>query len=44
MIVKQKNRDELIDLGAVGVETKGTPQGVPDTRGGLIPHSGLNNE
>lgn len=37
-------RDELIDLGAVSVETKG-PVGVPeDTQNGLIPFAGLSDE
>lgn len=36
--------EDLIDLGAVTVETKGTP-GVPeDNQGGLIQFAGLSDE
>ena len=37
-------REEIIDLGAISVETKG-PFGVPEDTGvGLIPATGLNAE
>lgn len=41
---REYEHEDLIDLGAVTVETKGTP-GVPeDQEGGLILIAGLSNE
>lgn len=36
--------DDLIDLGAASVETKGPSFGYDDTVGGLIPVAGLTDE
>ena len=43
-MTREQEHDDLIDLGAASVETKGTPVGGPDLRGGLIPAAGLNDE
>ncbi len=41
---RDHEHEDLIDLGAVSVETKGGP-GVPeDTQSGLIPFAGLTDE
>ena len=36
--------DELIDLGAASIETKGTPVGMDDSQGGKNPWPGLSDE
>jgi len=36
--------EDLIDLGAVSVETKGPTVGHDDNQGGLIPFAGLSDE
>lgn len=41
---REHEHDDLIDLGAASVETKGTPFGADDAKGSLIPVSGLNDE
>jgi hypothetical protein len=41
---REQEHDDLIDLGAASVETKGTPFGAEDRKGGLIPVSGLSDE
>lgn len=41
---REHEHDDLIDLGAASVETKGTPVGSPDFRGSLIPAAGLTDE
>jgi hypothetical protein len=42
--MNREHEHELIDLGAVTVETKGTPFGADDRQGGLIPVPGLSDE
>ncbi|WP_197018358.1 benenodin family lasso peptide [Sphingomonas sp. URHD0057] len=42
--MNREHHDELIDLGAASVDTKGTPFGSDDRKGGLIPVAGLNDE
>lgn len=39
-----REHDELIELGAVSVETKGLTQGRDDHAVGLIPFAGLSDE
>jgi hypothetical protein len=39
-----REHDDLIDLGAASIETRGTPFGADDLKGGLIPVSGLSDE
>jgi hypothetical protein len=36
--------DDLIELGAASVATKGTPVGMDDSQGGLNPWAGLSDE
>jgi hypothetical protein len=40
----QHEHDDLIDLGAASVETKGSPFGTDDHKAGLIPVYGLSDE
>lgn len=41
---REHRNEDIVDLGAISVETKG-PFGVPeDTQAGLIPAAGLNAE
>lgn len=40
----ERQHDELIDLGAASVETKGPTAGVDDTHQGRIPFAGLSDE
>lgn len=40
----ERQHDDLIDLGAASLETKGPTAGVDDTHQGLIPFAGLSNE
>lgn len=42
--MNREQRDDLIDLGAASVETKGTPFGSDDRKGNLIPVAGLSDE
>jgi|EndMetStandDraft_4_1072995.scaffolds.fasta_scaffold937360_2 hypothetical protein len=45
MIMKnERQHDDLIDLGAASVETKGPTFGKEDVSAGLIPQAGLTNE
>lgn len=41
---RERQHDELIDLGVVSVETKGPTFGHDDSRNGLIQVTGLNDE
>ena len=41
---REYDHEDLIDLGAASAETKGTPVGIPDSRGGLNPAAGLTDE
>ena len=41
---REHEHDDLIDLGAASVETKGPTFGADDRRGGLIPVAGLSDE
>jgi hypothetical protein len=41
---REHENDELIELGAASVETKGGPFGRDDHRGGLIQVEGLSDE
>ena len=41
---REREQEELIDLGAASVETKGTPVGRDDFHGGLIQREGLSDE
>ena len=40
----ERKHDDLIDLGAASIETKGQVFGKEDTGAGLIPRAGLTNE
>ena len=40
----EPQHDDLIDLGAASIETKGPTAGVDDSRQGLIPFAGLGDE
>lgn len=40
----ERQHDDLIDLGAASIETKGPNFGHDDTRNGLIPVAGLSDE
>ena len=41
---REYDHEDLIDLGAASVETKGPTFGADDRRGGLIPVAGLSDE
>jgi hypothetical protein len=41
---RKYQHDALIDLGAASAETRGTPFGSDDRKGGLIPVAGLSDE
>jgi hypothetical protein len=41
---REHEHDDLIDLGAASVETRGTPFGSDDHKAGLIPVAGLSDE
>lgn len=41
---REENHDELIDLGSVSIETKGSTQGKDDHFAGLIQREGLSDE
>lgn len=43
-MTREYEHEELIDLGAASVETKGGPFGVEDVDNTLIPALGLTNE
>lgn len=40
----ERQHDELIDLGAASVETRGPTFGRDDSKNGLIPVTGLSDE
>jgi hypothetical protein len=42
--MNREHEDDLIDLGAASVETRGTPFGSDDHKLGLIPVAGLSDE
>ena len=41
---REHQHDDLIDLGAATVETRGTPYGSDDHKASLIPVTGLSDE
>jgi hypothetical protein len=41
---REHEHEDLIELGAVSVETKGPTVGRDDNQGGLIPFEGLSDE
>ena len=41
---RERELDDLIELGAASVETRGPSFGKDDTRGGLIPVAGLSTD
>lgn len=40
----QYEHDDLIDLGAASIQTKGNPVGMDDSEGGRNPFAGLGDE
>ena len=41
---REREHEDLTDLGAASVETKGPTVGSDDNQAGLIPKAGLSNE
>jgi hypothetical protein len=41
---RQAEQDDLIELGAASVETRGTPVGMDDSQAGRVPWPGLSDD